>query len=183
MFLSAWEMYISSKRNRRVWIIFKWPRAVLSGHSGEKTREQQKNQARGKDNIKRRKEKKAQVGRYHCLLCSPSAARPRRRLCKGLPSPKGFAGGTAVLSSAHFRLSRSSTLPSVFRPPPPPLPFSAGGCIWRISKKAGDSQASWIWVLPSRSQGRAGRAHCVFTLQSPHSARTQTLQLQQFWKM
>ena len=40
MFLRAWEMYISSKRNRRAWIIFKWPRAVLSGHSGEKTREQ-----------------------------------------------------------------------------------------------------------------------------------------------
>lgn len=144
-------------------------------------REKQKNRVRGKEKIKRRKEKKAQVVRYHCLLCSPSAARQRRKPCKCFPNPKGFTSGTAVLSSAYFRLSHSGILPSVLLPPT--LPFSAGCCIWRISMKAGDSQASWIWVLPSRSQRRAGRTHCVFTLQLPHSARSQAVQLQHFWKM
>lgn len=70
------------------------------------------------------------------LLCSPSAARQRRKLPKCFPSPKGFASSTAVLSSAHFRLSHSGILPLVFLPPPHPSPSlqvaASGGFPWRL---------------------------------------------------
>lgn len=115
------------------------------------------------------------------MFCSPNAAGPRR-LCKGLPSLKGSAGGTAILSSAHFRLSRSSTLPSVFRPlhPSPSLQVAASG---EFPRRLGTVRHLGFGFCLLGARGELAEPivclHCSHLIR----ARTQALKLRQLRKI
>ena len=122
-----------------------------------------------KEREKKRSKEKGQSGRNFCLCCRPCPARQRRGWYKKSPtsplqSVKVFKSCTAGLSigSGQIEPVKHSSLNLLV---PPPLPFSEGGFIQKISRKVRDRHLGFGFCLLG-GRGELGEPtvclHCSF---------------------